>query len=52
MIDWKFILVEKLAPIQTIWTEKGAFHAGGRVMIIETEAAIRLMNQYFKNIEI
>ena len=30
----------------------GAFHAGGRIMIIETEAAIRLMNQYFKNIEI
>lgn len=30
----------------------GAFHAGGRIMIIETEAAIRLMNQYIKNIEI
>jgi hypothetical protein len=30
----------------------GAFHAGGRLMIIETEAALRLMNRYFKNIEI
>lgn len=28
----------------------GAFHAGGRLMIIETEAALRLMNKYFKNI--
>lgn len=30
----------------------GAFHAGGRVMIIETVAALRLMNKYFKNIEL
>ena len=30
----------------------GAFHAGGRVMIIETAAALRLMNRYFKNIEL
>jgi hypothetical protein len=30
----------------------GAFHAGGRLMIIETRAALRLMNRYFKNIEI
>jgi hypothetical protein len=30
----------------------GAFHAGGRLMIIETSAAKRLMNRYFKNIEI
>jgi hypothetical protein len=30
----------------------GAFHAGGRVMIIETAAALRLMNKYFKNIEL
>ncbi len=28
----------------------GAFHAGGRLMIIETRAAIKLMNRYFKNI--
>jgi hypothetical protein len=27
----------------------GAFHFGGRVMIIETEAALRLINKYFKN---
>jgi len=27
----------------------GAFHFGGRVMIIETTAALRLINKYFKN---
>jgi len=26
----------------------GAFHAGGRVMIIETKEALQLMNKYFK----
>lgn len=29
----------------------GAFHAGGRVMIIETAAALRLIDKYFKDIE-
>ncbi len=27
----------------------GAFHFGGRVMIIETQAALRLINKYFQN---
>ncbi len=27
----------------------GAFHFGGRVMIIETQAALKLINKYFKN---
>jgi hypothetical protein len=27
----------------------GAFHFGGRVMIIETEAALKLIDKYFKN---
>lgn len=27
----------------------GAFHFGGRVMIIETKAAIKLIDRYFKN---
>jgi hypothetical protein len=27
----------------------GAFHFGGRVMIIETNAALKLINRYFKN---
>jgi hypothetical protein len=27
----------------------GAFHFGGRVMIIERQAALRLINKYFKN---
>lgn len=26
----------------------GAFHFGGRIMIIETRAALRLINRYFK----
>ncbi len=30
----------------------GAFHFGGRVMIIETKAAIRLIDRYFKNKEL
>ena len=27
----------------------GAFHFGGRVMIIETNAALKLINKYFQN---
>jgi hypothetical protein len=27
----------------------GAFHFGGRLMIIENEAALKLINKYFKN---
>lgn len=30
----------------------GAFHAGGRLMIIETNAALRLIDRYFKNKEL
>jgi hypothetical protein len=28
----------------------GAFHFGGRLMIIETNAAMKLINRYFSNI--
>ena len=28
----------------------GAFHVGGRIMIIETNAALKLINRYFKEI--
>lgn len=28
----------------------GAFHFGGRLMIIEDEAALKLINKYFKNL--
>jgi hypothetical protein len=28
----------------------GAYHVGGRIMIIETKAAQRLIDKYFKNI--
>jgi len=27
----------------------GAFHFGGRVMIIETNAALKIINKYFQN---
>ena len=27
----------------------GAFHFGGRIMIIETQSALKLINKYFKN---
>jgi hypothetical protein len=30
----------------------GAFHAGGRLMIIETRAALNLIDKYFKNTEL
>lgn len=29
----------------------GAFHIGGRVMIIESQAALKLINKYFKNLK-
>jgi hypothetical protein len=29
----------------------GAFHFGGRLMIIETQAALKLIDKYFKNQE-
>ncbi len=29
----------------------GAFHFGGRVMIIDTQAALKLIDKYFKNQE-
>ncbi len=29
----------------------GAFHFGGRIMIIETQAALKLIAKYFKNQE-
>ena len=27
----------------------GAFHFGGRIMIIETKSALKLINKYFQN---
>ena len=30
----------------------GAFHFGGRVMIIETKAAVKLIDKYFKNLSL
>jgi hypothetical protein len=44
--------VSKIQLINHYTETLGAFHAGGRIMIIETNAALRLMNKYFKNMEI
>jgi hypothetical protein len=44
--------VSKTQLIEHYTNTLGAFHAGGRLMIIETGAALRLMNKYFKNTEI
>lgn len=30
----------------------GAFHFGGRIMVIETKGAIRLIERYFKNVDL
>jgi|GEM_PF-2807803 len=45
-IDVSF--VSKTQLIDHYTETLGAFHAGGRLMIIETGAAVKLMNRYFK----
>jgi hypothetical protein len=44
--------VSKTQLINHYMETLGAFHAGGRLMIIETRAALRLIDKYFKNFEI
>lgn len=41
--------VSKTQLIEHYEKSLGAFHFGGRIMIIETQAALRLINKYFKN---
>lgn len=44
--------VSKTQLINHYISTLGAFHAGGRLMIIETSAALRLLDKYFKNTEL
>jgi hypothetical protein len=41
--------ISKSQLIQHYEKTLGAFHFGGRVMIIETKAALKLIDKYFKN---
>ncbi|MFZ6012107.1 MAG: hypothetical protein ACOYXT_17330 [Bacteroidota bacterium] len=50
--DGNVSFVSKTQLIDHYEETLGAFHAGGRLMIIETKAAFRLINKYFKNLEI
>ena len=46
--------IEKVSKTQLIdhyIKTLGAFHFGGRLMIIETQAALKLIDKYFKNQE-
>lgn len=44
--------VSKTSLINHYIETLGAFHAGGRLMIIESNAALRLINRYFKYFEL
>lgn len=46
--DGNVSFLSKSQLIQHYEKTLGAFHFGGRVMIIETKAALKLINQYFK----
>jgi hypothetical protein len=41
--------ISKTKLIEHYEKSLGAFHFGGRVMIIETNSALKLINRYFKN---
>lgn len=41
--------LSKTQLIEHYQKKLGAFHFGGRVMIIETKAALHLINKYFQN---
>jgi len=41
--------ISKTQLIEHYEKSLGAFHFGGRIMIIETQAALKLINKYFKN---
>jgi len=44
--------ISKTQLINHYVTSLGAIHIGGRLMIIESKAALRLINRYFKDIEL
>lgn len=47
--DGNVSFISKTQLINHYIESLGAFHFGGRVMIIETQAALKLINKYFKN---
>ena len=47
--DGNVSFVSKTNLIEHYEKSLGAFHFGGRLMIIETKAALRLINKYFKD---
>ena len=47
--DGNVAFISKTQLIEHYEKTLGAFHFGGRLMIIETQAALRLVNKYFKN---
>jgi hypothetical protein len=46
------VFISKTQLIDHYIESLGAIHFGGRLMIIDTNAALKLMNQYFSNIEL
>ena len=47
--DGNLAFIAKTQLIEHYQKTLGAFHFGGRIMIIETQAALKLINKYFKN---
>ena len=49
--DGNVSFISKTQLIEHYVNSLGAIHFGGRLMLIKTEAAIDLIDKYFKNIE-
>lgn len=47
--DGNVAFISKTPLIEHYVDTLGAFHFGGRIMILETKAALKLINKYFKN---
>jgi hypothetical protein len=47
--DGNVSFISKTQLIEHYEKSLGAFHFGGRLMIIETQSALRLINRYFPN---
>ena len=47
--DGNVSFISKTQLIEHYIKTLGAFHIGGRVMIIDTRAALKLINRYFKD---
>lgn len=47
--DGNVSFLSKLQLVDHYQKTLGAFHFGGRIMIIETKSALKLINKYFQN---